>query len=267
MVMNGDEKLSLKSIVDFSLYPVDSSEFIEKCKQSIETNGCIVLPNFLNEKVIDELIEESLQNQHKAFYCEQQHNVYITPKDKNLALDHPYNHQVTSSKGCITDDQVPDNSKLKLLYGSQLFRNFIAQTLNEQHLYEYADNLSSINIHYAAQSQELGWHFDNSSFAVTLLIQKSKKGGEFQYVRNFRDADTKDMNFSGVKKLLRGEIDFESLTMEPGTLVLFRGKNSIHRVTPVEGDLTRILAVLAYNSEPNISLSETSRMTFYGRLN
>ena len=29
---------------------------------------------------------------------------------------------------------------------------------------------------------------------------------------------------------------------------------------------TRILAVLAYNSEPNISLSETSRMTFYGRL-
>ena len=54
--------------------------------------------------------------------------------------------------------------------------------------------------------------------------------------------------------------------MDPGTLVLFRGRNSIHRVTPVEGDLTRILAVLAYNSEPNISLSETSRMTFYGRL-
>ena len=99
------------------------------------------------------------------------------------------------------------------------------------------------------------------------MIQKSQKGGEFQYVRNFRDADNNDMNFSGVKKLLRGEIDSESLSMEPGTLVLFRGKNSIHRVTPVEGDLTRILAVLAYNSEPNISLSETSRMTFYGRLN
>ena len=99
------------------------------------------------------------------------------------------------------------------------------------------------------------------------MIQKSQKGGEFQYVRNFRDADNNDMNFSGVKKLLRGEIDSESLSMEPGTLVLFRGKNSIHRVTPVEGDVTRILAVLAYNSEPNISLSETSRMTFYGRLN
>jgi|TARA_B100001094_G_scaffold217423_1_gene211481 hypothetical protein len=262
-----DEKLSLKSIVNFDRYPIDRPEFADNCKKSIDSNGCIVLPNFLIKEVIDELIKESLENQHKAFYCEQQHNVYITPKDNNFESDHPYNHQVISSKGCITDDEVPDNSKLRKLYDSQLFRNFIAQTVNKKQLYEYADNLSSINIHYAAQSQELGWHFDNSSFAVTLLIQKSQKGGEFQYVRNFRDADNNDMNFSGVKKLLRGEINSESLSMEPGTLVLFRGKNSIHRVTPVEGDLTRILAVLAYNSEPNISLSETSRMTFYGRLN
>ena len=74
------------------------------------------------------------------------------------------------------------------------------------------------------------------------------------------------MNFDGVNQLLDGELKFDNLVMDPGTLVLFRGRNSIHRVTPVEGDLTRILAVLAYNSEPNISLSETSRMTFYGRL-
>ena len=75
------------------------------------------------------------------------------------------------------------------------------------------------------------------------------------------------MNFDGVQQLLDGDLNYDSLAMEAGTLVLFRGRNSIHRVTPVEGDLTRILAVLAYNSEPNISLSETSRMTFYGRLN
>ena len=74
------------------------------------------------------------------------------------------------------------------------------------------------------------------------------------------------MNFEGVNQLLNNEHDFDTLEMTPGTLVLFRGRNSIHRVTPVKGDVTRILAVLAYNSEPNISLSETSRMTFYGRL-
>jgi len=40
----------------------------------------------------------------------------------------------------------------------------------------------------------------------------------------------------------------------------------MHRVTPTEGDKTRMLVVLAYNTEPNISLSESARMTFFGRL-
>ena len=74
-----DEKLSLKSIVNFDRYPIDRLEFADNCKKSIDSNGCIVLPNFLIKEVIDELIKESLENQHKAFYCEQQHNVYITP--------------------------------------------------------------------------------------------------------------------------------------------------------------------------------------------
>ena len=94
----------------------------------------------------------------------------------------------------------------------------------------------------------------------------TESGGEFQYIRDFRDTDKEDMNYDGVDKLLKNQISYDTLNMNSGTLVLFRGKNSIHRVTPVEGEKTRILAVLAYNSEPNISLSETSRMTFYGRL-
>jgi len=49
-------------------------------------------------------------------------------------------------------------------------------------------------------------------------------------------------------------------------LILFRGKNSIHRVTPTKGARERILVVLAYNSKPGISLSESARMTFFGRL-
>ena len=51
-----------------------------------------------------------------------------------------------------------------------------------------------------------------------------------------------------------------------GSLVLFRGKHAIHRVTPTEGHLTRVLSVLAYNSEPDVKLSESARMTFFGKL-
>ena len=55
--------------------------------------------------------------------------------------------------------------------------------MGEKTLYEYEDPLSSINIHYAKEGQELGWHFDNSSFAVTLLLQKLLGGGVFEYVK------------------------------------------------------------------------------------
>ena len=74
------------------------------------------------------------------------------------------------------------------------------------------------------------------------------------------------MNFEGVGALLDGAVAPEVLTMEPGTLVLFRGRNSVHRVSPNESDVTRMLAVLAYNAEPGVALSESARMTFYGRL-
>ena len=75
------------------------------------------------------------------------------------------------------------------------------------------------------------------------------------------------MNYEGVDALLNGEYAPDTLSMNPGDLVLFRGRNSIHRVTPTEGDKVRILSVLAYNTKPGVQLSESARMTFYGKLN
>lgn len=62
-------------------------------------------------------------------------------------------------------------------------------------MYEYADPLASINVHYANEGQNLNWHFDNSEFAITLLLQKPLGGGVFQYVRDVRDADKEDFNY------------------------------------------------------------------------
>ena len=153
-----------------------------------------------------------------------------------------------------------------MLYDSPGFRDFLCAVLDVDELHEYADPLSSINLHYASDGQELGWHYDNSSFAITLLIQKPEGGGEFEYVKGVRDADAGEMNYEYSGKILDGNIEPERLDMEPGALVLFRGRNSMHRVTPVVGKRPRMLVVLAYNTEPGIALSESARMTFFGRL-
>ena len=67
-------------------------------------------------------------------------------------------------------------------------------------------------------------------------------------------------------EILDRNVPTKTLAIDTGALVLFRGRNSMHRVTPVKGNRTRMLVVLAYNTEPGISLSESARMTFFGRL-
>ena len=143
---------SINSIADLTQYPLSESSFISKCSYLINRDDCVVLPNFLTKNAIKKLIEESSKNEPKAFYCKQEHSVYISPADKSLPADHPRNRLVVSTKGCITDDQISEDSYLKVLYKSQLFRDFLAETLGKKCLYGYADNLSSINIHYASET-------------------------------------------------------------------------------------------------------------------
>ncbi len=257
---------SLADIVDLAQYPLQSEEFRAQCKRTVDENGALVLRNFVKPKAIASIQDEGRKQQHLAYYTVSDHNIYLTPSDDAYPSEHPRNRLVSSSKGCITDDQIPDDSALCTLYDAEEFREFICAVLDESELHEYADPLSSINLHYAGEGQELGWHFDNSSFAITLMIQSPADGGEFEYVKDVRDADAGEMNFELSEKVLDGEIETEKLAMDSGALVLFRGKNSIHRVTPTIGEKTRMLVVLAYNTKAGVSLSESARMTFYGRL-
>ena len=256
----------LASIIDWQNYPLDDGALRQNLAQKLEKDGVVCLEGFLLPHIIDKLVAEAKAASHLAYFTDSTHNVYLTPPDETLPDTHIFNRQLTSSKGCITTDQVPAGSALHQLYDAPLFRSFIATIVGEAALYEYADPLSSINVHFAPDGKELNWHFDNSEFAITLLLQKPFKGGCFEYVRDLRDADAGEMNFEGVRSVVDNETAASLLPIEPGCLVLFRGRNAMHRVTPTIGERERILVVLAYNSEKGISLSETARMTFFGRL-
>lgn len=258
--------MQLSSIINLDKHPIGEADYRKACKKQIDETGALMLDGFLTEGAIEEIRAEGIRNQEEAYFCKQEHNVYLTPPDDAYPMDHPRNFNVISTKGCIPDDVIEKNSPLRALYNSEVFKGFLCEIFSENGLYPYADNVSSINLHYAKTGQELGWHFDNSSFAITLMIQDTEKGGAFEYVADVRDADKGEMNFAQVGRVLKGEEPVKTLTAKPGTLSLFRGRNSIHRVAPNEGDRTRMLVVLAYNSEPGIALSENARKTFYGRL-
>ncbi len=223
-----------------------------------------MLPGFFRADVVEAIRAESLTGEAEAFYSDAEHNVYLTPPDPTLPDDHPRNRRVVSTKGCITDRQVPADSPLRTVYDSARFRSFLAGVVDVDEIHPYADDVSSINVHFAGEGRELGWHFDNSSFAVTMLIQAPDDGGRFEYVPALRRSGEGDDNHDGVGDVLDGRVEPNHLTFDPGDLVLFRGRDALHRVTPTGGSTTRILVVFAYNTEPGIGLSNEAKALFYG---
>ena len=170
------------NIVNQSKHPIDSDEYIQYCNDEIKKNSILILNDFLTNDCLSELITEAHGLQDQAFYCSQNHTILLNKQDKLSDLNDPLNREVVSDKGCVPHDLLNQQSKLNILYQSNIFKNFLKGVLNLKDIYPYRDTLSSINYNYYQKSQQLGWHFDNASFAITLMIQSSDKGGEFEYV-------------------------------------------------------------------------------------
>lgn len=256
----------LSALIDTDRHRLNEASWLAHKRDELDTNGAVQMQGFLKMDALAELQAEAAAGLNDAFFKPQTHNIYLDKGDQAFAEGHIRNRRLISSKGCITDDQIAEVSVLKQIYHHPDFIAALCFILSEEALYPYADSLSSVNIHYARHTEELNWHFDNSSFAVTLMVQPARAGGEFEYVRDVRDADAGEMGFEQAEAVVDGRHQIDSLSLAAGDLLLFRGRNSLHRVTPVADDSVRHLAVLAYNSQPGISLSETAQMTFYGRV-
>ena len=95
------------SIINFSQHAINSDNYRKACKKKLDETGALVLENFLEPQAIDAIRLEGDDHQHLAYFTSSSHNVYLRPSDTNYSDDHPRNRQVTSSKGCITTDQIP----------------------------------------------------------------------------------------------------------------------------------------------------------------
>jgi hypothetical protein len=200
----------------------------------------------------------------QAWVSDQTHTVYFEPADDSAGPDHPRAMLQHSAKKAIAYDQIPASAPIRRLYESDDLTGFIAAVLDKPVLYRSADPLDALEIAIFDDGDELGWHFDNSEFSVTVMYQQSQAGGHFDYYPRLRDEH--DENFPGVQRILHGTSDgVLQLPAGPGTLAVFRGQHAMHRVTPVGGPRPRINSVLTYGEHPGMKLSELTQRLFYGR--
>jgi hypothetical protein len=255
--------------VDLDCYPIDrlnspeGQALVARCQADMAAYGVSQLPGFLTPIAIAEILATAQQLSPQGWASESTHNVYFTPLADALP-NSAANLPQRSAKRAIAYDLLPADLPLRVVYESAALTEFVRRVLGKPSLYRSADPLDALEIAVFETGEELGWHFDNSEFSITIMLQTPAGGGEFQFIRALRSDH--DENEQGVLAVLRGDHGaVETLATAPGTLALFHGHDAMHRVVPVTGRRPRINAVLTYGEQPDMTLSPLTQKLFYGR--
>ncbi len=259
----------MQDLVDLTRYPLNRpgapgwQALVDRCQAELEASGLFNLPGFLLPPVAEAAAGElkSLLRDN-AFTHAREHNIYFKPSIDELAPDHPALSQFKTVNHTVCADQMGDAIVVQL-YERPDFATFLAAVMDKPTLYTMADPLARVNVMAYREGEALNWHFDRSEFTTTLLLQPPQAGGVFEYARDLRTDD--DPNYDGVGRLLTGEVETTLMPLEAGTLNVFRGKNTAHRVTRVEGARERVIAVFSFYEREGVLFSEEERLGFYGR--
>jgi hypothetical protein len=260
----------LCDILDLERYPLDCSdsaacgELVAACRATLAREGMFNLEGFVKAEAIARAATELMPLiESVSFHQCRAHNVYFLKEVPGVPGDHPALKPSVTSSHTLCDDQMAE-SIVHTIYEWQPLADFLARVMEKPRLYLMDDPLARANVMAYRDGEGLGWHFDRSEFTTTLLIQAPDAGGEFEYRKDLRSENNR--NLDGVARLLAGEdSEQKSLRLAPGTFNVFKGKNTLHGVSPVQGSTARLVAVFSYYERPGVLFSDEERLGFYGR--
>lgn len=260
----------MKKVLDLDRWPLDSlgeprgKALVARCRYELRDSGMFSLTGLIRPEALRGCVAElEPLFDSAAFVHAREHNIYFDDEIGDMEDDHPAFGRFTTINRTICGDQIPE-SLIVQIYEWQPLMDFLAAVMGKPRLHPMADPLGRINVMCYRAGERLNWHFDRAEFTTTMLLQAPSSGGVFQY-RNGLRSDT-DPNYEGVARLLAGhDKNARSLSLSSGTLNVFRGKNTAHRVTTVEGNRARIIAVFSYYETANVAFSAAERLGFYGR--
>jgi len=257
-------------LIDISAYPLHDSEnprrreLVAESKAALREEGSFTLTGFLRPEALARAVTQVQAPMETAsFHHFQQHNIYFAKNNLQDIPEELREKNITTSNHTLTCDQL-SGGVIHQVYCWDPLKDFLAEVLERPALHRMEDPLAALNVMGYGPGEQIGWHFDRANFTVTIPLQAPEGGGLFRYVRNLRSAS--DPNHDGVARLLAGdETETRTLRVSPGSLNVFAGFRSAHRVTPIEGKRFRMVAVLSYMPEPGVVFSPEDREQFYGR--
>ncbi len=258
------------TLVDLERYPLltpDSPTYagvVAEARRQLRDTGAAEIQGFISTAALPTLVADADALAARAHRSGGQGTAYLEFPDFTLPPDHPRLHFADYAVGAVPYDITPRTSPLRLLYEWDPLKDLIAAALDRGPIFRYADPFGALNLAVMGDGDQLQWHFDQTDFVVSLAIQSATAGGAFEVAPRIRQAG--DERYDAVAGLLAGDrTGVETLAMTPGTLLIFEGRNSLHRVSPISGRRWRHVGLLAYDTKPGTMGSDLLRADRYGR--
>jgi hypothetical protein len=266
------ENSVIYDLIDLGRYPLNDlggqagRDLVDQTRAALEEEGCCALAGFIHPSAIAEMAAEANMLQHLAYAGPTEVSPYFFNYElgdgSDIADDHPLRRKGKRNLAQVATDLIPDHHILSRLYYSSVLTDFLAEVL-KQPVYRNRDKYQSLNISMMNAGGCQQWHFDSGPMVTTLLLQAPEAGGIFEYVPDLRTDQNE--NFDQVQQVLDGNSErVRHRELQAGTLSLFRGHYSMHRVTEVQGSRTRIQAILGFSTNPDLHGNLESSILHYG---
>ncbi len=239
---------------------------IQQARADLAASGVAIVEDFLTPDAVAAMCAECDALAPLAHHSMVMGTPYLGLPDETVPEGHPRRAQVRSSLGAVAYDLIPAGSLLRSVYEDDRLLALVSAMLERAPLHRYADPFGALNVAAMGDGDELGWHFDQTDFVVSIALQCSASGGDFESAHRIRSAE--DEHYDEVRSVIDGHAPqlVSTVPMRPGTLMLFEGRNSMHRVTPIQGPTPRYVALLAYDTRPDTDSTELLKLVRYGRL-
>jgi hypothetical protein len=170
-------------------------------------------------------------------------------------------------------DELDPGRAIRALYASDELLGLV-KAITGKNAHRLADPLGAASINVFRSGWAHAWHYDESEFTVTLSLVQAAEGGAFEFTEPLRRS-VDDLAFDTTAAVINDHSEYavepggaacpavRAAPFAPGTLQIFAGRCSLHRVSKVEGE--RLVAVYCFSDvEGFVNSPEVQRM-FWGR--
>jgi hypothetical protein len=254
--------------VNLTEYPIDQPDspqyrsIIAEQQELLAIDGMINLVNFLTPTGIRKYKQEIEDRSGIAYHAIAERHPYGYERSDQFPDDHPVNTFGSTESFRLARHHFPDTD-LDSLYLWSPMRRFIADITGNEKTFLSGDPSNALVVQVYRDGCGQAWHFDQALFSTIINLSESEAGGIFECVPNIRTEKTP--NYDEVKSVLQGiSSKIQQHHVKAGSFTIMLGRYTMHRVTPIEGTVPRISAILSYELKPDVCMDLATRKKSFG---